>query len=71
MPSASDWLEKKALTTASHKMACLESGECKTRRDSQIRQQPPAHTHAKIECASHEIIRAEGQENVNKQNNFS
>ena len=47
MRSASDWLVKKALATAAHETACLESGKCKRRRDSQIRQQPPPHTHAR------------------------
>ena len=61
MRSASDWLVKKALATAAHETACLESGECKRRRDSQIRQPLQPHTHArKTECASREIMRDEG-----------
>ena len=61
MRSASDWLVKKALATAAHETACLESGECKRRRDSQIRQQLQLHTHArKTECATREIMRDEG-----------
>ena len=61
MRSASDWLVKKALATAAQETACLESGECKRRRDSQIRQQLQPHTHArKTECASRELMRDEG-----------